>query len=153
MFDSTDLQILQILQQDCDAPIAEIAAQVGLSTSPCWRRIKLMSEAGLIARRVALVDRRLAKVPMTVFVSIRVPRHSIDWLEAFRKVISHFPEIVEAYRLAGDADYLLRIVVPSIDVYDEVYKRLISKMEFTDISSAISMEEMKYTTAIPLNYI
>lgn len=153
MFDSTDLQILEILQHDCDTSIADIASQVGLSTSPCWRRIKLMEEAGLITRRVALVDRRLAKVPMTIFASIRVPRHSIDWLEAFRKAISHIPEIVEAYRLAGDSDYLLRIVVPSIDVYDEVYKRLISKMEFTDISSAISMEEMKYTTAIPLNYM
>lgn len=153
MYDSTDRRILKILQTDADMPVAEIADKVGLSTSPCWRRIKRMEETGLIAKRVALVDRRLANLPMTIFVSVRAPRHSIDWSELFRQAIADFPEIVEAFRLAGETDYLLRVVVPSVEVYDQVYKRLITKLEFRDISSSISMEEMKFTTAVPLDYL
>jgi Lrp/AsnC family transcriptional regulator len=153
MFDSTDRRILNILQNDGEAPVADIAERVGLSTSPCWRRIKRMEETGLIAKRVVLVDRRLANVPMTIFVSVRAPRHSIDWSEAFRQAISEFPEIVEAFRLAGDTDYLLRVVVPSIEVYDQVYKRLIAKLEFRSVSASISMEELKFTTAVPLDYL
>jgi Lrp/AsnC family transcriptional regulator len=153
MYDSIDRRILKILQVDADVPVAEIAEQVGLSTSPCWRRIKRMEEAGLIARRVVLLDRKQANLPMTVFVSVRAPRHSSDWSDAFRQAISAFPEIVEAYRLAGETDYLLRVVVPSVEIYDEVYKRLISKLEFRDLSSSISMEELKFTTAVPLDYL
>jgi Lrp/AsnC family transcriptional regulator len=153
MFDSTDRRILDILQSDSEVPTAEIADKVGLSTSPCWRRIKRMEELGLIAKRVALVDRSKANVPMTIFVSVRAPQHSIDWSEAFGRAIMEIPEIVEAYRLAGETDYLLRVVVPSIQVYDQVYKRLIAKLEFRDISSSISMEEMKFTTAVPLDYL
>lgn len=153
MFDEFDRRILRILQTDGERPVAEIADEVGLSTSPCWRRIKRMEESGLIARRVALVDRRKANVPMTIFVSVRAPSHSIEWSEAFRQTIAAFPEIMEAYRLAGETDYLLRVVVPSVEIYDQVYKRLISKLEFRDISSSISMEEMKFTTAVPLDYL
>jgi Lrp/AsnC family transcriptional regulator len=153
MFDSTDRRILNILQHDGEAPVAEIAERVGLSTSPCWRRIKRMEETGLIAKRVVLVDRRLANVPMTIFVSVRAPRHSLDWSEAFRQAIGEFPEIVEAFRLAGETDYLLRLVVPSIEVYDQVYKRLIAMLEFRTVSASISMEELKFTTAVPLDYL
>ena len=153
MFDSTDRQILNILQTDGDTPVADIADRVGLSTSPCWRRIKRMEETGLIAKRVVLVDRRLAKVPVTIFVSVRAPSHSVEWSESFRRVIAEFSEIVEAFRLTGETDYLLRVIVPSIEVYDQVYKRLIAKLEFRDISSSISMEEMKFTTAVPLDYL
>jgi len=153
MYDDTDRRILKILQVDAAMPVAEIAEKVGLSTSPCWRRIKRMEETGLIAKRVVLVDRRLANLPMTIFVSVRAPRHSIDWSESFRQAIVEFPEIVEAFRLAGETDYLLRVVVPSVEVYDQVYKRLITKLEFRDISSSISMEEMKFTTAVPLDYL
>ncbi len=153
MFDSADRRILNILQHDGDTPVAEIAERVGLSTSPCWRRIKRMEQLGLIAKRVVLVDRRRANVPMTIFVSVRAPRHSFDWSEQFRRVIGEFPEIVEAFRLAGETDYLLRVVVPDTEVYDEVYKRLITRLEFRDISSSISMEEIKFTTAVPLDYL
>ena len=153
MYDSTDRRILKILQADADVPVAEIAEQVGLSTSPCWRRIKRMEEAGLIAKRVVLVDRKLANLPMTVFVSVRAARHSSDWSDAFRRAISEIPEIVEAFRLAGETDYMLRVVVPSVEIYDQVYKRLISKLEFRDLSSSISMEELKFTTAVPLDYL
>lgn len=152
MLDIRDNRILEALQEDATLPVADLADRVGLSTSACWRRIKALEEDGLIARRVALIDRRKANVAMTVFVGVRTSRHSMAWLDAFRKVIQDIPEIVEAYRLTGDMDYLLRLVVPSVEVYDAVYKKMISQIDFTDVTSFISMEELKYTTAIPLRY-
>jgi Lrp/AsnC family transcriptional regulator len=151
--DAIDRKILDILQADATVPVATIADRVGLSAAPCWRRIKRMEDDGVIKRRVALVDRRKANVPMTLFVSVRTTRHAGQWLEDFRRVISDIPEIVEAWRLTGEVDYLLRIVVPDVDTYDVVYKRLINRLEFADISSAIAMEELKYTTAIPTDYL
>jgi len=151
--DAIDRKILDILQADCTVPVADIAARVGLSAAPCWRRIKRLETDGVIQRRVALVDRRKAKVPMTLFVSVRTTHHAGRWIEDFRKVIAGIPEIVEAWRLTGDVDYLLRLVVPDVETYDVVYKRLINRLDFADISSAIAMEEMKFTTAIPTKYI
>lgn len=153
MYDEIDRKILDILQVDADKPVAEIAAEVGLSQTPCWRRIRRMEEDSLIKKKVVLVDRKRANVPMTVFMSVRAPRHAADWLEAFRSLIRNTPEILEAYRLAGETDYLLRIVVTDIEHYDEVYKGMISKLEFSDMTSSISMEEMKFTTAIPTRYL
>jgi Lrp/AsnC family transcriptional regulator len=151
--DAIDRKILDILQVDADVPVATIAERVGLSAAPCWRRIKRLEDEGVITRKVALVDRRKANVPMTLFVSVRTTRHAVEWLEGFRRVIADISEIVEAWRLTGEVDYLLRIVVPDIDAYDAVYKRLISRLEFADVSSAIAMEEMKFTTAIPTDYL
>ena len=151
--DAIDRKILDILQADATVPVAAIADKVGLSAAPCWRRIKRLEDDGVIKRRVALVDRRKAKVPMTLFVSVRTTRHAVQWVEDFRRVISDISEIVEAWRLTGEVDYLLRIVVPDVDAYDAVYKRLINRLEFADVSSAIAMEEMKYTTAIPTDYL
>lgn len=152
MFDIRDRRILECLQADADVPVTEIAELVGLSVSACWRRIKNLEETGLIARRVALVDRKKANVGMTVFVAVRTAHHSMSWLEEFRAAVAGIPEIVEAYRLTGEMDYLLRVVVPSIEAYDAVYKLLIANIMFTDISSSISMEELKFTTAVPLKY-
>ena len=112
-----------------------------------------MEEDNLIKKKVVLIDRKRANVPMTVIMSIKAPRHAADWLDAFRNLIRNTPEIQEAYRLTGDTDYLLRVVVPDIDHYDEVYKTMISKLEFSDISSSISMEYMKFTTAVPTRYL
>ena len=151
--DAIDRKIIDILQADATVAVATIAEQVGLSAAPCWRRIKRLEDDGVIKRRVALIDRRKANVPMTLFVSVRTTRHAVQWLEDFRRVITDIPEIVEAWRLTGEVDYLLRIVVPDVDAYDAVYKRLINRLEFADISSAIAMEEMKYTTAIPTDYL
>lgn len=151
--DAIDRKILDLLQEDASIPIAAIAEKIGMSTAPCWRRIRKLEEDGVILRRVALLSRRKANVPMTVFVSVKAPRHAVEWLQAFRKLIGEIPEIVEAWRLTGEADYQLRIVVPDIQTYDVVYQRMISRLEFSDISSAIAMEEIKYTTAIPTNYI
>lgn len=151
--DAIDRKILDILQSDASVAVATIAETIGMSTAPCWRRIRKLEDDGVITRRVALLSRRKANVPMTVFVSVKAPRHAVEWLQAFRRLIADVPEIVEAWRLTGEADYQLRIVVPDIETYDVVYQRMISRLEFSDISSAIAMEEMKYTTAIPTNYI
>ncbi|GAB4181247.1 MAG: Lrp/AsnC family transcriptional regulator [Thalassobaculales bacterium] len=147
--DDFDLKILTILQQDADRPVAEVAAAVGLSASPCWRRIQRLKEAGVIRRQVALVDRAALNLDVTVFVAIRTQRHAIDWLERFHAALADIPEIVEAWRLSGETDYLLKVVVPSISAYDEVYKQLISKVELFDVSSSFAMEELKCTTALP----
>ncbi|WP_374299042.1 Lrp/AsnC family transcriptional regulator [Ferrovibrio sp.] len=152
MLDPRDRKILDVLQEDAAIPIADLAERTALSVSACWRRIRRLEEDGLIAKRVALLDRRKAKVPTTVFVSVRTSRHSMEWLEKFRQAIADIPEIVEAYRLTGEIDYLLRITVPDVETYDAVYKQLISRLDFTDISSFISMEELKFTTAIPTKY-
>lgn len=151
--DRIDQKILDLLQGDATLPIAAIAEKVGLSTAPCWRRIRKLEDDGVIQRRVALVDRRKVNVPMTLFVSVRTTRHAMEWVDDFRGMIADIPEIVEVWRLTGDVDYLLRIVVPDIDAYDAVYKRMIDRVELADVSSAIAMEELKYTTAVPTGYI
>jgi Lrp/AsnC family transcriptional regulator len=151
--DQIDRKILDVLQEDATLPIAAVAEKVGLSGAPCWRRIKRLEDEGVIRKRVALVDRRKANVPMTVFVSIRTTRHTLDWVKEFRRMVLDIPEIMEVWRLTGETDYLLRVVVPDVDAYDAVYKRLINRLEFADVSAAIAMEEMKYTTAVPTHYI
>jgi len=152
-FDAVDQKILDILQSDSDAPITAISEAVGLSATPCWRRIKRMEEAGVIKGRVALVDQARANVPMTVFVGVTAPRHGISWLNQFRSLIEDIPEITEAYRLTGTVDYILKVVVPDVPSYDRVYKRMIERLEFSQINSMISMEELKFTTAIPTCYL
>lgn len=151
--DEIDRKILNIIQHDSDRAINDIAEAVNLSPTPCWRRIRRLEESGIIRRRVALVDRRLMNVSMTIFIEIKAPRHEMKWLESFRTLIEDTPEVVEAYRLTGNTDYLIKIVVPDIDTYDAVYKKMISKLDFSDFSSSISMEEMKFTTAVPTKYI
>ncbi|MDX1709621.1 MAG: Lrp/AsnC family transcriptional regulator [Rhodovibrionaceae bacterium] len=150
--DPIDRRILRILQSDASRPVADIAQEVGLSTTPCWRRIQNMEKAGIIDRRVALLDREKVNVAVTVFIRVRTSQHSYDWLERFAAAVETIEEIVEVYRLSGDIDYLLRVVVPDIAAYDAVYKRLISKIELADVSSNFAMEEIKHTTALPLGY-
>lgn len=151
--DVIDKKILGLLQRDSALKVAEVANEVGLSPTPCWRRIQRLEDEGVIRRRVALLDREKMNVAVSVFVAIRTNHHSRAWLDAFRAVIEEIPEIVEAYRLSGDIDYMLRIVVPDIAAYDGVYKRMIEKLEFADISSSFTMEELKFTTALPTNYV
>ncbi len=150
--DDKDRKILDLLQTDALTPVAELASQVGLSTTPCWRRIQKLEEEGFIRKRVALLDRTKLNVGVTVFVAVKATRHSANWLDEFRAILDSVPEVVEAYRLSGDIDYLLKIVVPNIAAYDAVYKRLIELVEFADVSSSFAMEDMKFTTALPLKY-
>ncbi|MFQ5468188.1 MAG: Lrp/AsnC family transcriptional regulator [Kiloniellaceae bacterium] len=150
--DRIDLKILDCLQRDATLPVAEIAERVGLSTSPCWRRIRALEEAGVIRARVALLDAHKLNVGVTAFVRLRAARHDHDWLEGFAKAVAGMPEVVEFYRMSGDIDYLLRIVVSDIADYDAVYKRLIKAAAFADVSSSFALEEIKYTTALPLGH-
>ena len=150
--DNKDRKILQLLQENALYTAAELADAVGLTTTPCWRRVQKLEEQGYIRGRVALLDRDLMNVGVTVFVSVRTGQHSREWLERFIRSVNDTPEIVEAYRLSGDTDYLLRIVVPSIQEYDHLYQRLIKELEFLDVSSSFAMQELKSTTAIPVTH-
>ena len=151
--DAIDVRILEILQQDTDRQVAQIAEQVGISTTPCWRRIQRLKEAGVITRQVALVDARKVNVGVTVFVSVRTSVHTQEWFDNFKATVQAIPEVVEFYRMSGDVDYLLRVVVPDIAAYDRVYKRLIAGTQLHDVSSSFAMEELKLTTALPLGYV
>ena len=151
--DSIDCKILDALQADATIQVADLAAQVGLSTTPCWRRIQRLKEAGVIRSNVMLVDRNKLNVGVTVFVSVRTNNHSEDWFKRFKAAVEVVPEVVEFYRMSGDVDYLLRVVVPDIAAYDRVYKRLIADTQLFDVSSSFAMEELKYTTALPTSYI
>ncbi|MCW2304910.1 Lrp/AsnC family transcriptional regulator [Rhodovulum sulfidophilum] len=152
-FDEIDRKILEILQRDSDLAVNALADIVGLSPTPCWRRIKRLEEAGVIKGRVAIVDHARANVGMTVFIGITAPRHETAWLNQFRALIDDLPEIVEAYRLTGATDYILKVVVPDISTYDRVYKAMIERLDFSQINSSISMEELKFTTAVPSTYL
>lgn len=151
--DRLDRKILRILQEDATIAVADLAKKVGLSTTPCWRRVQKLEEEGVIARRVAILDPDKVNARVTVFVSIRTNMHSMEWLKRFSEVIAEFPEVVDFYRMSGDVDYLLRVVVPDIAAYDAFYKRLIARIEIRDVSSVFAMERIKSTTELPLDYM
>lgn len=152
-FDETDRRILEILQQTVDRPVSSIAEEVGLSPTPCWRRIKRFEELGLIRGRVALVDPKRANLPMTVFIGVKAARHERQWLADFRALIEEIPEITEAYRLTGTTDYILKVIVPDIEAYDAVYTSMVNRLDFAEVISSIALEEIKFTTAIPVAYL
>jgi Lrp/AsnC family transcriptional regulator len=152
MLDAMDLKILALLQRDATLPVAEVGKAIGLSTTPCWRRIQKLEEAGVIKRRVAVLDPAKVNAGVTVFVSIKTDQHSIAWLERFHAAVADMPEVVGFYRMSGDVDYLMRVVVPDIAAYDQFYKRLISRIDIAKVSSAFAMEEIKNTTELPLTF-
>lgn len=152
MIGDMDVKILKILQEDCTRPVADIGKEIGLSTTPCWRRMQKLEEAGVITKRVALLDPVKVNAGVTVFVSIKTDKHSHEWLEKFNAAIPDLPEVIEAYRMSGDVDYLLRVAVPDIAAYDVFYKKLVSRIEIAKVSSAFAMERIKYTTALPLQF-
>ena len=151
--DRLDRMILSILQEDVTLPVAEIGRRVGLSTTPCWRRIQKMEEDGVIKGRVAVLDPAKVNAKVTVFVSVTTNQHNEDWLTKFTKVISEMPEVVGFHRMSGNIDYLLKVVVPDIEAYDAFYKKLVTKIDITDVSSAFSMAQIKETTELPLSYM
>lgn len=150
--DAFDLRILALLQEDVSRPLAELAEAVGLSPTPCWRRIQKLDAAGYIRKRVALLDRTRLKAGVTVFIAVKTARHSMEWLERFHAAVHDLPEIVDFYRMSGDIDYLLKAYVCDIGAYDALYKKLISRIELSDVTSMFAMEELKSTTAIPLGF-
>ncbi len=148
--DPIDRRLLRELQVDATISIADLAEIVGLSQTPCWKRIKRLTDDGVIERRVALLDREKLDLGLVVFVSIRTARHDEAWLTAFARNASALPEVVEFYRMSGETDYLLKVVVSDIGAYDRFYKRLIATAELGDVSSSFAMEQIKFTTALPL---
>lgn len=151
--DRIDRSILAILQKDSTVPVAEIGKRVGLSTTPCWRRIQKMEEDGIIRQRVAVLDPVQVGAGVTVFVSISTNQHSKEWLTRFAEIITDFPEVVSFYRMSGQVDYLLKVAVPNIAAYDKFYQRLIARIDISDVSSSFAMEEIKNTSALPLDYM
>ncbi len=152
VLDKTDRLILEALQKDATASVAELAAQVHLSPTPCWRRLQRLEKEGYIVGRVALLDAAKLNVGVTVFVEIKTSEHTSAWVSQFQAAIRDIPEIVEVHRMSGHIDYLLKVVVPNITAYDKVYKQLIASVALFDVSSGFSMERLKSTTQLPLDY-
>jgi Lrp/AsnC family transcriptional regulator len=148
--DKTDRKLLALLQEDCTLSIAQLAEQVHLSQTPAWKRIQRLEATGVIERRVALLSPDKLGLGLTVFVSIEAGDHSLEWLERFATAVTSFPEVVEVHRMAGDIDYMLRVVTSDIAAYDAFYKRLISAVPLKNVSSRFSMERVKFTTALPI---
>ncbi|MBV9992018.1 MAG: Lrp/AsnC family transcriptional regulator [Alphaproteobacteria bacterium] len=151
MLDRTDRKLLECLQRDATSSVADLAARVGLSTTPCWKRLKRLEEEGFVKARVALLDRAKLGLKVTVFVSIRTNQHDAAWLESFARAVSSLPEIVELHRMSGEVDYLMKVVVADVEGYDRFYKKLIKLVKLTDVSSAFAMEQIKYSTELPLD--
>jgi len=149
--DQTDAKILDLLQANAALSVKEVAEQTGLDETSCADRISRLEDDGVILDRVALLDPRKVGANMTVFVAITTPEHSQDWLDQFHRAVEGFPEVVEFYRMSGQVDYLLRVVVPDIDAYDRFYKKLIASTKLKDVSSTFALEQIKYTTKLPLN--
>lgn len=150
--DQFDKQILTHLQADASISLNELAAAIKLSPTPTWRRVQRLEAAGVIRRRVALVDPVSVNLGVTAFVGIKTSQHNQAWLDKFAKAVGDIPEVLEVYRMSGDLDYLLRVVVPDIAGYDAVYRRLIKSVELFDVSSSFAMEQLKFTTALPMDY-
>jgi Lrp/AsnC family transcriptional regulator len=148
--DSVDRKILAVVQEDASLSVAEIGQRVGLSSTPCWKRLQRLEADGVILRRVALVDPDKIGLGITVYVSIETADHSQDWLKKFADVVGAMPEVMEFYRMAGDVDYMLRVVVPDIAGYDAFYKKLIGTVPLKNVTSRFAMERIKQTTALPI---
>ena len=148
--DAIDRKILSVLQEDASLSVAEVGNRVGLSSTPCWKRIQKLEAEGVIVRRVAVVDPDKVGLGVAVFVAIETGDHSDEWLARFADVVKAMPEVMEFYRMAGDVDYMLRVVVASIQEYDAFYKRLISAVPLKTVTSGFALERFKPTTALPI---
>jgi len=148
-----DKKILSILQSNADIPVGELSKKVNLSTTPCWVRINKLYKQGYIKKKVAVVDRLKINLPVVAFVQIRTNQHSMLWSKEFIKAIIKMDEVVEFYRLSGTVDYIFKVLVPSIEKYNEFYKKLTDTVDFAEVTTSFSMEEIKQSTNLPLNYI
>tara|TARA_R110000868_G_scaffold37293_3_gene132132 strand:- start:9774 stop:10244 length:471 start_codon:yes stop_codon:yes gene_type:complete len=150
ILDHTDRRILSLLQDDATLSVSDIAEKVGLSATPCWKRIKRLEKDGIIERRVAILNRDRLGLGVTVIVAIRTAKHSDEWLQIFADGVAKIPEVVEFYRMSGEIDYLLKVVARDIADYDRIYRKLTKVAELHDVSSSFAMQEIKSTTALPL---
>ena len=152
--DDTGLKLIKQLQVSADLSLAELSRRVGISKTACWNRMQKMEEEGIVLGKQVLFDRNSLGLKIVVFLSITVGRHSTDWVEKFTEVIEKFPEIVEVHRLTGEgADYQLKVVCPSIELYDLFQQNLISKIDFTSMSTKMSLKQLKDTTLLPLSHL
>ncbi|MDX1405077.1 MAG: Lrp/AsnC family transcriptional regulator [Woeseiaceae bacterium] len=151
--DRKDKAILNALQKDATLTVGELAEAIGLSKSACWRRIQNLEETGIIGARVTLLNQQALGLKLTVYASVRTHEHSKAWFDKFHAVTTAMPNVMEVHRMSGDIDYLIRAVAPDMNSYDEMYKQLISRINLYDVSSSFSMETIKYTTALPLDYL
>ena len=148
--DDTDRRILNALQRDATLSLDALSDTVGLSRNACWRRVRMMEDAGIIRGRVTLVDPDKLGLPLTVFIQVRTSSHDKDWLDRFARATKSMPEILSVYRMSGDLDYLIRARVADMAGYDALYRRLIAKVPLSDVAASFVMEEIKDTTALPL---
>ena len=148
--DKTDALILDLLQADATISVKDIAGQLSLDEQDCADRIAQLEEDGVIEGRVTLLNPNKVGAGVTAFVAITTPEHSQEWLDQFHSVVEDIPEVVEFYRMSGQVDYLLRVVVPDVDGYDKFYKKLISAAKLKEVSSTFAIEQIKYTTRLPL---
>src|SRR4029077_8741843 len=149
--DEIDRQLLDILQQDATLSIAQMAERIGLSPTPCWKRIQKLEAKGVITRRVAIVDPDSVGVGLSVFVGVEAGEHTPEWLQRFSAGVAAIPAVMEVYRMAGEVDYMLRVAVADMAEYDSFYKRLIAVAPMKNVTSRFAMERMKHTTAYPLH--
>jgi len=149
--DAIDRKILRVLQEDASLSVAEIGERVGLSSTPCWKRVQRMENEGIIIGKVALVDQNKIGLGLSVFVSVESNDHSDAWLKKFAQAVSAMPEVIEFYRMAGDVDYMLRVVVADMRSYDVFYRKLIGSVALKDVTSRFAMEKIKSVTALPIS--
>ena len=148
--DAIDRKILAVVQEDASLSVAEIGQRVGLSSTPCWKRLQRLEAEGVITKRVALIDPEKIGLGITVFVSVETGDHSQEWLGRFADVVPALREVMEGYRTAGNVDYVLRVVVPDMQAYDAFYKKLIATVPLKNVTSRFAMERIKSTTALPM---
>lgn len=151
--DIKDREILSCLQSDATMSLADISKRVHLSSTPCWRRIEKLKQQGVIEKQVALLNREALNLGLTAFVGIRTNQHNPEWLKRFAEAVRDIPEIVEVYRMSGEMDYMLRVVIPDVKAFDSVYSQLIANIELHDVTTSFAMEDLKYSTELPLDYI
>ncbi|PWJ86501.1 AsnC family transcriptional regulator [Pseudaminobacter salicylatoxidans] len=151
--DDFDKKILCEIQKDASLSVSAIAERVSLSPTPCWRRLQRLEREGFIDGRVTLLNQERVGLELTVFVMIRTNQHNRAWLERFNAAVGKFPEIVEVNRLAGEYDYLLKVITRNNAAYDTFYKNFIDEIELSDVTSCFSMEQIKYSTELPLGVI
>lgn len=150
LLDMIDRKILRSLQADSSRSLGDIADEVGLSSSPCWKRIKKLEADGYIVERVTILNRERLDLAVTVFAAVKTNQHHETWLDDFAQAVSAIPEVVEFYRMSGDVDYLLKIVCRDIADYDRIYRSLIKRTSIYDVSSSFAMEQIKCTTHLPI---
>jgi Lrp/AsnC family transcriptional regulator len=148
--DKLDGEILRLLQKDATQSVSEIAEKIGLSTTPCWRRIQTLEKQGVITKRVALLDAQKLDLNLTVFVQVKAAKHDSVWLNKFAVHAANIEQIVEFYRMSGEYDYMLKVVVADMQAFDVFYKKLVNGIDLSDVTSSFAMEQIKYTTALPL---